>query len=339
MGTKALRAFLCGAMLAGCVGCTKTSAEPPADQGGASATRSAGVDTKKGDTSEGDTRKDEARQLTLTPEQVSRLGVVTTAVQEVRYSASSEGFGVVIGHEFIAQATADVHAAAAAAKQSEAALTRAQRLSSGPGALGADVLESAQRQHGADQAAVQLARRKLTSLLGVGFPWRGAADGEVEKLADGTHELLRVTFPPDSSLTRTPETLRVSSIDAPAGAWIARTVWAAPQDPTLPGRTVFAVLTDSTLAEGAHVRAWSSADSSLPGVVVPETAVVITDGQYWCYLKKKNGVYQRVAIDSSRPLGEGYFVADGIAAGDEVVTAAAGLLLARELNASTEAED
>jgi hypothetical protein len=326
-------------MLAGCVGCTKTSAEPPGDAVKASTVQSAGADTEKEDASGGDAKKEEARQLTLTPEQVSRLGVVTTAAQEARYTASSEGFGAVISHEFIAQATADLHTAAAAVKQSEAALARAQRLSSGPGALGADVLENAQRQHGADQAAVQLARRKLTSLLGVGFPWRGALDSELEKLADGTHELLRVTFPPDASLTGTPKTLRVSSIDAPDIAWIARAVWAAPQDPTLPGRTVFAVLTDSTLAEGAHVRARSSADSSIPGVMVPETAVVITDGQYWCYLKKKDGVYQRVAIDSSRPLGDGYFVADGVAAGDEVVTSAAGLLLARELNSSTEAED
>jgi hypothetical protein len=335
MGTKALRAFLYGAMLAGCVGCAKSGAKPNTAEGRVPAAQSAGVDAQKDDAGEGAAKKGETGEVALTPEQVARLGIVTTAVQEARYSASSEGFGVVVSHELIAQATADLHTATVAAMQSEAALARAQRLSSGPGALGADVLENAQRQTGADQATMQLARRKLTSLLGIGFPWRGTTDGELEKLADGTHELLRVTFPPDSSLTSTPRTLRVSSIDAPSVAWIARTVWAAPHDPTLPGRTVFAVLTDSTLAEGAHVRARSSSESSVPGVVVPEPAVVITDGQYWCYLKRKDGVYQRVAVDGSRPLGDGFFVADGVAAGDEVVTSAAGLLLARELNAGS----
>jgi hypothetical protein len=338
MGTKALRILLYGALLAGCVSCAKTGAEPPtADKEGAAAPATA--DAKKGDESADDTKKAETREVALTPEQVTRLGIVTTAVQETRYSASSEGFGVVVSHELVAQVAADLHTAVAALKQSEAALARAQRLAAGPGALGTDVLESAQRQHGADQAALQLARRKLTSLLGTGFPWHGEADSELQQLADGTHRLLRVTFPPHSSLDRTPETLRGSSIDAPAEAWVARTVWAAPADPTLPGRSVFAILTDPTIAEGAHVRAWSAADSSTVGVIVPETAVVITDGEYWCYLKRKDGVYQRVAFDSSRPLAEGYFVAEGITAGDNVVTAAAGLLLARELNASTQAED
>jgi hypothetical protein len=104
---------------------------------------------------------------------------------------------------------------------------------------------------------------------------------------------------------------------------------------------VFAVLTSADLAEGAHIRAQSLSDSSTAGVVVPETAVVINEGQYWCYVKKEkeDGVFQRVAIDGGRPTGAGYFVSEGVDAGDAVVTTGAGLLLARELNASTEAED
>ena len=98
-------------------------------------------------------------------------------------------------------------------------------------------------------------------------------------------------------------------------------------------------LTSADLAEGAHVRAQALTDSSTTGVVVPETAIVINEGQYWCYVKKEGGVYQRVAVDGGRPTGAGYFVSEGVDAGDEVVTTAAGLLLARELNASTEAGD
>jgi hypothetical protein len=350
MGTKTLMVLLCAAVLAGCGGAAGQSAAGTSKEGGAQKQSGGttgepkGADEQAGEAKEGEGK--ETRQVELTPEQVARLGVVTTAVQEARYAATSEGFGVVISHEVVAQAAADLQTALAAVKQSQAAVERAQRLSSGPGALGADVLENAQRQHGADEAAVQLARRKLTALFGVGFPWQpgrpkgqGDGEGELRRLADGTHELLRVTFPPSSSVTGTPRTLRISSIDALASAWVARTVWPAPQDPSLPGRSVFAVLTDSTLAEGARVRAQSSTDASISGVIVPETAVVITDGQYWCYVEKKDGLYRRVAIDASRPLGNGYFVSDGVAAGDRVVTSGAGLVLARELNASTGAED
>jgi hypothetical protein len=39
-----------------------------------------------------------------------------------------------------------------------------------------------------------------------------------------------------------------------------------------------------------------------------------------------------------RPLDEGYFVTEGFSAGQRVVSSAAALLLARELNPSTEAQ-
>jgi hypothetical protein len=329
MGTKALILLLSAVMLVGCGASGKSTGEPPAARPG---------DAKE--SPEAATQKEESRLLELTPEQAARLGVGTSAMQAARYAGRAEGFGVVISHDLVAQAAADLHSTTAAAKLSEAALARAKGLAGGPGALGADAVENAMRQQTADQAAVQLARRKLTSLLGVAFPWPDGAGGELERLADGAHKLLRVTFPADSAVTGTPKTLRVSSIDATAGTgWSARTLWAAPQDPSLPGHSVFAVLTDATLAEGARVRAQAESDSAVTGVVVPEPAVVISDGASWCYVKRNDDQYQRVAIDTSRPLGEGYFVADGLAAGDEVVTTGAGLLLARELNASTGTDD
>jgi hypothetical protein len=46
----------------------------------------------------------------------------------------------------------------------------------------------------------------------------------------------------------------------------------------------------------------------------------------------------RIEIDPNRSSEEVYFVEKGISAGDLIVTAAAGQLLARELNPSKEAE-
>lgn len=364
MDAKVLIALLGVGLLVTCAGCGKSAAEVSAGQAVSAATVTAAAtaaakapaggpddaadkaDAAKADTA-GQPDKSDAgddahpHPLELPAEQLTRLGVATTPVQEAHYAPASEGFGVVVGHELVAQAAADLQTAVASEHLSGATLERAKRLSSGPGALGADVLETAQRQQAADQSAVLLARRKLSALLGVGFPWRGeAADAELAKLADGSHQLLRVTFPPVSSAPVVHKVLRISSIDAPSPtAWVARTVWSAPQDPALPGRSVFAVLTDANLAEGARVRAVSSSESATLGVVVPEAAVVITNGEYWCYVKKKEGVFQRVALDGGRPLGDGYFVADGVTVGNEVVTTGAGMLLARELNASTGAED
>lgn len=347
MGTKVAIVLLGAVVLASCGGCARSGAgqvrdgvEPADAEAGAPAAgaKEGAAANESADAKQGTEVKQ--RELKLTSEQAGKLGVVTTPAQATDYTAQAEGFGVVLSHDAIAQAAAELQTAVASARLSDQTLDRARRLADGPGALGADALEGAQRQQAADQTAVRLAWRKLTALLGVEFPWHGAAaDAELEKLAEGSHRLLRVTFPPGTP-GRKPKALRVSSLDAAAGTdWTARTVWAAPQDPTLPGQSVFAVLAGTDLAEGAHIRAQSLSDSSTAGVVVPETAVVINEGQYWCYVKKEGGVYRRVAIDGSRPTGAGYFVAEGVGAGDQLVTTAAGLLLARELNASTEAGD
>jgi hypothetical protein len=46
----------------------------------------------------------------------------------------------------------------------------------------------------------------------------------------------------------------------------------------------------------------------------------------------------RTQLDPGRPTPDGYFVKEGISAGDRIVTASAGQLLARESNPSTEPE-
>jgi hypothetical protein len=56
----------------------------------------------------------------------------------------------------------------------------------------------------------------------------------------------------------------------------------------------------------------------------------MSEGKYWCYIEKKPGTFERVELDTSKPTPDGYFVTAGVAAGDKVVTAAAGQLLAKE---------
>jgi hypothetical protein len=71
---------------------------------------------------------------------------------------------------------------------------------------------------------------------------------------------------------------------------------------------------------------------------VPAAAAVINGGKYWCYVEEKPGNFVRTEIDTSMPTAEGYFVKDGVSAGDKIVISSAGALLARELNPSTAAD-
>jgi len=95
--------------------------------------------------------------VTLTPEQIEKLGVVTEAVQSIDYREETAGYGVVVPHEAIAQAAAEIVTAQATERQSQSALSRAKRLSGTPGAVSADVEETAARQAAVDSAALTLA--------------------------------------------------------------------------------------------------------------------------------------------------------------------------------------
>jgi hypothetical protein len=95
------------------------------------------------------------------------------------------------------------------------------------------------------------------------------------------------------------------------------------------------------VGEGERVLIWAAGDKSEQaesGIVVPPTAVIVIDGKYWCFVEREPGVFSRAPLDIGQPMADGYFVKDGIKPGDRIVTSAAGLLLARQTNPSTEAE-
>lgn len=355
-----LVAAVAGTVLALSAGCSRTGraaedGQQRSDGGNAVAAKVAkeAKDDSSKDDRDGDKVGDSVGDqdtVVLPPEMAKRLGVITTRAQAVAFTPSAEGFGVVLGHDSIAQIAADIETARAAIKQSQAALARARQLADGPGALGVDAVENATKQTGADQAALTLAQRKLTATLGLKFPRHGTDTDEsvLTSLANGTFKLARVTFPPGAITGATPRELRLLPLDSSSGdpangasVWTANTVWDAPQDPTIPGRSLFALLRTGDIPEGVRLQALPvSGNGELQGVLVPSSAVVVSEGQYWCYLRKGTDSFTRAPITIDRPLAQGYFVpANRVAPGAEIVTAAAGLLLARQTNPSSESAD
>jgi len=312
--------------LGGLVGCHK--APPAADRTPAGATADAAG-------------KDDAVSVSLSAEDAAKLGVKSEALKAAAWTPESGGYGLVIGHDGIAQALADLNSAQAAVRQSRAALARIGQLSGGAGALSADVRETAERQAGIDAAALALAQRRLSTIVGEHPAWpedHGAAT--LARLASGDTRLVRVTFPPGAELPAKLLPLRLARIGAEASekSWSTHAPWPAPADPTVPGRSFFALLSGSDLAEGERVEAWTPLGPALPGLLVPSAAIVQSAGKYWCYVESAPGKYQRMEVDTRRPQAEGYVVTDGLTAGQHIVTEAAALLLARELNPSSEAE-
>lgn len=284
---------------------------------------------------------DAADGVSLTPDEIEKMGIVTTPVAAALHTPEAAGFGVVVAHESIAQGVAEVETAAAVERQSRAVLERGRRLADTPGAMPLENQEAAQRQAMVDLAALKLAERRLSATFGLNPPWKNnVASAELSALASGASQLVRVTFPLGALGDHDPALLRFLPIDAvTAGSgWNSTVIWRAPADASIPGKSFFAVLNGGDAGEGQRLMAWAPVGTPEAGVALPASAAVISAGKYWCYVEQKPGVFVRTAIDPSMPTDSGYFVKDGISPGEKVVTASAGELLARETNPSTAAD-
>ncbi len=283
--------------------------------------------------------KSEPGTVTLKPEQIQSIGLATAPVSAAEHRAETVGYAIVLSHDLIAQAVAELRMAQAAARQSRAALERARSLTGSPGAVSADVLDAAVRQSSVDDASVALAERKLALIVGTHPPWPSAERETIlEKLAAARIKLVRMTFPLGALSGESPASLRVTALAAPQGerGSMLTPVWAAPADASVPGRSFFAVLDQDGVAEGDRLDAYAPVGTQRSGLDVPANAVVMSDGKFWCYIEHMPGTYVRVAIPVNEPTAQGYFVTTGVHAGDKVVTTAAGWLLAQESNTGEE---
>jgi hypothetical protein len=279
--------------------------------------------------------------LSLTPEQVEKMGLQTEEVKAIDYAEETAGYGTVIPHEAIAQAVAELATAEATEKQSRSALARTQRLTGTAGALSADVEETNARQVAVDSAALALAKQRLSATYGQKPPWgQGGNQALLQALANGSTRLVRATFPLGTLPEGTPKTLRASRIGTAATGkgWKLTSVWPAPADAGVPGRSFFALLRAGDAGEGERVMVWAPTGSTQSGALIRAEAAVISDNKYWCYVQTKPGTFVKTEIDAGRAFEDGYFVTEGVKVGDKVVVKGTAQLLAQESNSGADAD-
>lgn len=262
-----------------------------------------------------------------------RLGIATLAAQAVQHRAEVSGLGQVVGLDALAQTDAELTGAEAAARSSDAALTRARGLYAADTSVSRQALEAAERQATTDSVQLALARRKSIAAWGRGAPWTSAAQRAalLARVAAGTTAIVRASFPADSGGAAA-GTMRVAPLDsAPATPVLgAASAWAAPADPTMPGRSYFLIVDAAeSLTPGQRVRVFMPVGPSQAGVVVPAAALIIAAGGTWAYIEEKDGSFVRRAVALSQPSDSGYFTT-AVHPGERVVVEGAGQLLARE---------
>lgn len=285
-------------------------------------------------------------RVSLDAEDRERLGLAVAPLAAATYAERLQGQALVLDAQPVVELLASWTAAEAAARQSRAARERAAALFDADAAGSREALEAAERQAAADTAALEVARARATVAYGNAAPWLEAARraASLTALRDGTAALVRASFP-GRGLSELPDAIGLRPLGA-AGTGEARAVtelWFGPADPNVPGSVLLAWVSPAQgLVAGARLAATIATGAERAGVVVPASAVVLAGGSAWCYRAVEAGAFQRTAVDLGRPLGGGYFQDAGFTAGDEVVVAGAGLLLAHELTgveAGEEEED
>jgi hypothetical protein len=275
----------------------------------------------------------------LDAEQQQKLGVETEAAAAVMWQPSVAGPAQVLDPQELVTAMAEQGKAEAEAHSSDVARKRARELFGADTAVSAATLETAERQAAADLAQLEVARTRAALAFGGGAPWLVASrrDAVLGALARGTTLLVRASFPgglPGGKAAA----LTLRRVDG-GDSWTASEVWSAPADPGVPGPALLALLPGSNgLAFGERLTATVPSGDAQTGAVVPTSAMVLAGGQAWCYVQSGEHEFTRRAIDTGKPVHSGYFQQHAIAAGDKIVTAGAGLLLARELGGAP-AED
>jgi len=277
--------------------------------------------------------------LTLKAEEVKSLGLALQAATPAQFTGRIAGYGVVTALDTIAQADSDFLTAQAAATQSAAAAARARSLSTGEdAAISREQLEVAESKASADAAALGLARRKTEAAFGLNSPWADAASRSavMRRLASGEAVLVRATFAAIGGAA--PKRIEISRMGADRKSWMAHTIWDAPADAAVPGRSFYVLVEGSDLAQNERVTAAIPTGGAQAGAKIPAKALVYGESEVWAYVQTAENTFLRTKVDIGRPLEDGYFVTS-IKPGDKVVTDGAGLLLARETNPSTEVEE
>jgi hypothetical protein len=149
----------------------------------------------------------------------------------------------------------------------------------------------------------------------------------------GQQQLVQVTLPTGKQLGMGIDTIFIDSSGQRAKAYAATLISRSTQiDNSQQGESYFFRANGANLRAGMKVNAWiPEGESQKLGVIVPESALVWYMDQVYIYLKTGKDIFNRRLIKNFTPVGGGYFLQEGVQAGEEIVMIGAQTLLSEEL--------
>jgi len=268
-----------------------------------------------------------------------RLGIATQALTVAHRASEVDAFAKVLDPEPLAQLDSDLDTAEAAALASAAEAERSRTLHATNGSVAAKDMEAAVAQARADALKVAMLRRRLDLEWGPGVARMSAAARArlVRGLVAGKIALVHVDTHNDQGQAGA-RWVKVDIGDGSVRGAVLGPARAA--EPRLQSSGLIvevsgasAILLSVGLTQSAHI------ESSTPqtGFVVPLASIVRYRGLDWAYVRRGAGVFDRRMLEDPIPQADGFFVAKGFSAGDEVVTHGAAALFTSEQSAPSAA--
>lgn len=160
--------------------------------------------------------------------------------------------------------------------------------------------------------------------------WTAEGSDQLQPILDQNELLVQLTIP-SATMVAAPKTI---ALEMPGGSRTqADFLSAFPRvDPRIQGRSfLYIVSARPGLAPGLNLVAHLSVGSLQKGMVIPNSAVVWSEGRAWVYAQISSDQFTRRAVATDVPVDSGFFVKEGFSTGEKVVTAGAQALLSEEL--------
>lgn len=283
--------------------------------------------------------------ITLDAATQVQSGLRTESLSPTNHHAETVAYGTVLDLQPLIDfrtrfmsVRADADAATAATTASRQESERSRLLYQDNQNVSLKTYQAAQATYLADQTRMDAAQRTSDNIRGAARQQFGEPLGhwaldphspQYDKLLNRQEVLLRVSLPAGDP-AKAPATIQLAANNTERLP--AYMVSPSPQsDPAIQG-DAFIYRTAAPLAAGTNIVAYlPKSGATTQGVLIPARAIVWHGGQPWAYVRMAPDRFARRPVAQQTPMDGGFFVSDGIKAGDSVVVSGAQLLLSEEL--------
>jgi hypothetical protein len=270
--------------------------------------------------------------VTLDRDTQKLIGLQTASLAAATLPTEIKAYGRVLDPAPLAGLAGDVASGRAALDASGREYERLKTLAHSQN-VSAKALEDAEAAMKHDQAAFAAAEAQLTSASGNAVADQPDLSAFVESLAKLETVLVRLDLPAGEWPEETPAgalVLPPGGHQPSAAGFLGR---AATIDPQVQGEGFLFLVTNvpARLTPGLAVAGLLQLPGEpLHGAVVPDDAIVRSDDRAWFYVQTGDTTFGRREIILDHPVSGGWFVTNGVAPGDKVVTTGTQTLLSEE---------